>query len=691
MKISLRWLNEFVALPCDLQSREALTGLAHDLTMAGVAVENVAGDGGDAVLETDITTNRVDAMNHYGIARECAAIYDLDLPALAPSLPAAQGAHDVAIEITDAAGCARYTARVIRNLTIQASSPEIQRRLQLLGHKSINSAADASNYTLLEMGHPTHAFDLDRLQGGKIVVRRARPGETLKTLDGIDRKLDPEDLVIADAAKPVAIAGVMGGFDSMITSATRNVLIESAWFDPVTVRRTSRRLGMHTDASHRFERGADWGTCPVACDRVAELLLTSGAGELCGSAIDSIARPIDRPTLRLPASEVLRILGLDIPRADIRRILTRLQFGFAQEGDTYVVTVPTWRLDVESNIDLIEEIARIYGYNRFPSTLPTFSGAVNPAPDANQAAKIRATLLALGYNEAISLTFISNADAAAFSRVAAAQVANPINEETPAMRTSLLPGILDMMAWNLNRGVSEARLFECGQIYSSAGPETSEQPAACLAQTWDALLASRDSSERISPADANAATIAFRRFKGDIETLLERFEHATLVYDAAVERAYYHPGRSARAVFNSVTVARFGELHPRLQEERKLKQPVYIAELDLAALYKVAPHQPHYGPISRYPAVERDFSFFFPAEITFQKIRNAAEALGIEHMRSFDLGEIYRGKNIPAGQYSALLRARFQSDQRTLLDDEVKDWSAKITTALQGLGGQQRV
>ena len=691
MKISPQWLHEFVALPGDLQSPGGLARLADDLTMAGVAVESVAGAGSEAIFETEITTNRVDAMNHYGIARECAAIYDLDLKAMIARLPAAQGKPGFVVEIAEAEGCARYTARVIRDVRIQASSPEIQERLHLLGHKSINNAADASNYTLVEIGHPTHAFDLDRLEGGRITVRRARAGETLKTLDGIDRKLNAEDLVIADATKPVAIAGVMGGFDSMITDATRNVLIESAWFDPASVRKTSRRLGLHTDASHRFERGADWGACPLACDRVAELLFASGGGGLAGGAIDVVARAINRPVLRLPAAEVLRILGHPVAGADVRRIFTRLQFEFSQEGQTYIVTVPTWRLDVESEIDLIEEIARIYGYNRFPGTLPGFSGAAAQPAEAIKAARLRNNLRALGYHEAISLTFIAADEAATFSDLPAVVLANPINEETPAMRNSLLPGMLDMLAWNLNRGVAEARLFEFGQIYSSPGEQTGEQPAACLAQTWDALLAARDTSEHTAMSDSNGPTIAFRRFKGDIETLLEDFQHESLSYDAAVGRDYFHPGRSARAILDSVTVARFGELHPRLQELRKLKQPVYIAELDLAALYKTAMHHPRYEGISRYPAVERDFSFFFPAKVTFEQMRQAVSALKLEHLQSFGLGEIYRGQNIPPNHYSALLRAIFQSDQRTLLDEEVKEWSHRITTSLQGLGGQQRV
>ncbi len=316
-------------------------------------------------------------------------------------------------------------------------SPEhIAKRLELLGSRAINNAADATNYAINELGHPTHAFDLDLLEGGKIIVRRARDGEVLKTLDGVDRKLTTEDLVIADAEKPVALAGVMGGFDSMITEKTKNVLIESAWFDPATVRSMAKRHGMHTDASHRFERGADWGITPVACDRVAELILETAGGELGGERIDTVARKIERPPIVLHQSEVKRNLGIDIAPAEIERILRSLGFGVASAGAAspnpatafqytggsgggaqaavatkasgdFSVTIPTWRLDVEREIDLLEELARIYGYNKFPNTLPAFTGAVIALPNEAKDARVRETMLALGYDEAISITFIS--------------------------------------------------------------------------------------------------------------------------------------------------------------------------------------------------------------------------------------------------------------------------------------------
>src|SRR5690348_3843957 len=322
MKISPTWVREFVDLKVDDRK------LAEDLTLTGTAVESVGEDG---VFEMEITTNRPDCMNHYGVARECSAVYDVALKPIQPPLPKAQGKTGFSIEIADAQGCARYTARIVRGVRIGVSPERSVERLASVEQRSINNVADASNYTLWEMGHPTHAFDLDLLQGGRIIVRRARAGETLKTLDGVERKLSPEDLIIADGNRPVALAGVMGGFDTMITGKTKNVLIESAWFDPVAVRKTAKRHGLHTDASHRFERGADYGATPLACALVAERILESGGGALEGNQIDAIAREIDQAPVVLRISHVHRILGSKLETLQVLTILKRLGFELRSE------------------------------------------------------------------------------------------------------------------------------------------------------------------------------------------------------------------------------------------------------------------------------------------------------------------------------------------------------------------------
>ncbi|HKU22771.1 MAG TPA: phenylalanine--tRNA ligase subunit beta [Terriglobales bacterium] len=696
MKISPTWVREFVDLKVDDRK------LAEDLTLTGTAVESIGQDG---VFEMEITTNRPDCMNHYGVARECSAVYDLPLRPVAPRLPQAQGKGDFGIEIADAEGCARYTARVVRGVKIGPSPARIGERLASVEQRAINNVADASNYALWEMGHPTHAFDLDLLQGNKIVVRRARAGEGLKTLDGVDRKLSPDDLIIADGNRPVALAGVMGGFETMITERTRNVLIESAWFDPVAIRKSSRRHGLHTDASHRFERGADFAAASLACARVTQLILESAGGQPEGEQIDVIARQIRHEPVPLGRTEVLRILGEDIEQAEIERILRRLGFGVtpgraavavprsggppgsggaraavAEEAATYTIEIPTWRLDVEREIDVIEEIARVHGYNQFPNTLPEFAGAVVEHPDAAKNQRLESRALALGYNQAITLTFISEQDARQFSQAAAVELENPISEEARFLRDSMLPGMLEMLAWNLNRGNDDARLFEMGDVFEMAGAKVGENKHLCLGATGNA-----------EPANLHrpARPYSFFDIKGDVETLLAAFHHQSLYYDAHAAD-YYHPGRCARAVMDGATVARFGQLHPEIAAARKLRQDVYLAEIYLDRLYQHELRQAHYRPLPRYPAVERDFSFIFEDRVTYDLIRGAVEALRIAELGKFLPVEIFRGGGIVAGRYSLLLRATFQSDERTLRDDEVALWSRQIIQALQAVGGTLR-
>ncbi len=739
MKISPAWLRDFVDLRVDeLQ-------LARDLTMHGIAVEGISGEGKDTVYEVEFTANRPDAMNHYGVARECSAIYDVDLKGIkiptlgyakdgAPSGSAEIPAFPIIIE--DAQGCARYTARVIRGVKIGVSPERIVKRLESVEQRSINNAADASNYVLWEMGHPTHAFDLDKLEGGKIIVRRANDGEVLRTLDGVERKLSKDDLVIADAVKPVALAGVMGGFDSMITEFTKNILIESAWFDPGSVRKTAKRQGLHTDASHRFERGADYAATSLACDRVSQLILESAGGQIEGGQIDAVARKIAPAPVALHHSEVKRILGEDIADVEIERILRRLGFSLlagklgdgalarpdagrgekvrdgaqprphtsiattgsggahaavAEEVADWTVQIPTWRLDVEREIDVIEEIARIWGYDKFPNTLPEFAGAVEDLPDAAKDAKVRSTLLALGYDEAMSLTFIPKADAQAFTGAAPVEIANPLSEEAAFMRTSLVPGMLDMLAYNLNRDTADVRLFEAGNIYERVGERTEEHERVCLGATASALTAEvpQQAMLDMSKSENAHALEAFRAFKGDIEDLLARFSYRSLYYDEHAAE-FFHPGRSARAVMDGTTVARFGQIHPDVAAGRKLKQDVYVAEIYLNRLYERELREPKYTRIPRFPAVDRDFSFIFPNEVTFERIRTQIDALHLAELRGFTPVEIFRGGAIPAGKYSVLLRAEFQSAERTLTDEEVAAWAAQMVKALGAIGGTQR-
>ena len=686
MKISPHWLRDFVDLNVDYPR------LAEELTLAGVAVEGISGEGDNTVFEMEITTNRPDAMNHYGVAREASALYDLPLRPIEPKLPPPQGKSEVTIEIQEPELCARFTAREIRGATIKPSLPQIASRLQLIDQRPISNAVDATNYVLWESGKPTHVFDLDLLEGRRLIIRKAAAGETLKTLDGVERKLSTEDLVVADAKKPVGLAGVMGGFDTMITERTKNILIESAWFDPVTVRRMSKRHGLHTDASHRFERGADFESTVPSANRVAEIILASGGGALIGEIIDVIARRLDLAPVELDLREVQRILGQQLSTFEISRILTRLGFTLLAGGeDKFLIHIPSWRLDIEREIDIIEELARLHGYDKFPNTLPAYSGEVRDLPDAHKDARLRTSLLAAGYNEAISLTFISKEDARRFSTAPELDLANPLSDEASVMRTSLVPSMLNMLAYNLNRGSDNARLFEAGNIFEASNADASavnmprESKRISLGATGNV---DAEIVRGLTPGAA-ARPLTFFDLKGDVENVLAPFTHWTLYYDAQTAD-YYHPGRSARAIMDGATVAQFGQIHPDVAAARKLRQDVFVAEIYLDRLYQHDLRQPRYEALPRFPAVERDFSFVFDDGVEFEKIHEGVGGLGITEVRSFVAVEIFRGEKVGAGKYSILMRATLQSAERTLRDDEVAQWAEQIVKALEGLGGVQR-
>jgi phenylalanyl-tRNA synthetase beta chain len=695
MKLSPQWLREFVDLPVDDHR------LAEDLTAIGIAVEGVSGEGANTVFEMEIGTNRPDAMNHYGVAREAAALYAATLKAIEPSAAKTDIQHGRSsttkvgpfqIDIEDKEGCARYTAQIIRGVNIKASPEKIASRLALVDQRPINNAADASNFTLWEMGHPTHAFDLDLLNGGQIVVRRARAGEMLKTLDGVDRKLAAEDLIIADAKKPVALAGVMGGFDTMITEKTKNVLLESAWFDPGAVRKTAKRLAMHTDASHRFERGADYGATPLACALVAQRIIESGGGKSEGDPIDAIAREVDQAPVVLRISHVKRILGSKLETHEIIAILKRLGFELIPEPGAppeFWFRIPTWRLDVEREIDLIEEIARLHGYNNFPNTLPAFAGAVVESPRASKEARLRSSLIALGYNETVSLSFIAHEDAETFSSAPVIELANPLSEEASLMRSSLVPGMLNMLAYNLNRGTDDVRLFEMGDMYEASDASPLERGRICLSATASAVKHGIPQGSVLDTSKGTNELDIFRSLKGDVETLLRAFQYKSLAFDAEADD-YYRPGCSARALMDGEPIAQFGQLHPQVAISRKLRQDVFIAEVFADRLYRHSLRESFYKPLPRFPGVERDFSFLFDDGVTFDKIQTAVRSLGLPELQTFSPVEIFRGGSVPTGKYSILLRAAFQSIERTLREDEVADWSAKVVAVLTELGGTQR-
>lgn len=695
MKILTNWLRSYLP-PLAVNDQQ----LADDLTLRGIAVDGVFALGGEkgSLFEMDVTTNRVDAMNHYGVAREAAAIYGVELKPLDTSLPAAKPASKafpVRIEAADL--CGRYTARVLRDVKIGETKGEIAQYFSLLEQKPISNAVDATNYAWMAMGQPTHAFDLDKLEGG-IVVRRALKGEKLKTLDGLERTLDTDDLIIADEKKALALAGVIGGWDSMITAETKNVLVEAAWFDTATVRRSARRQGLHTDASHRFERGADFNAAPAASAIVSRIILENGGyieGELVDVTVPELeAKTAKRASVALSVAEVQRILGATIDREGItaqtvETVLSALGCGLAKQGsDGYSVSLPSWRLDVEREIDLIEEVARVYGYNRFQNTLPAFSGAVVQLPWAEKEATVRKTLLALSFHEAISSTFTSATDAVTFAPqpFSAVPVGNPLSEEAGMLRPSLAPGMLTMIATNLNRDVADVRLFELGTTFGGTTDRVEERPALALGLTGNLPVAGPH-----QPARA----YDFYDLKGVVEELLSKFAAKSLYFDclpvaSGLMPAWLHPGRAARVVVDGTTIGFFGQLHPAEASRRKLKQQVLVGEIYLDRLYRQTLRQPISREFSRFQPVRRDFSLVFPEGVEWAQIAEALQSLRIAEMISFVPREIFRDKRLAQGEYSLLLGTIFQSAEATLREEQVQIFSDQILASMQALGGKLR-
>jgi phenylalanyl-tRNA synthetase beta chain len=657
----------------------------------------------------DITTNRVDAMNHYGVAREAAAIYGLPLPALEFALPAARPAVkpvSVQIEATDA--CGRYSARILRDIRICASrdwfaGAEVATYFKLLEQKLISNAVDASNYAWLSIGQPTHAFDYDKVEGG-IIVRRARQGEKLKTLDGVERALDQEDLIIADHVKPLALAGVMGGWGSMITPETKNVLVESAWFDPMAVRRTARRHGLHTDASHRYERGADFNAALTGSDLVASILLASG-GWIDGDIVDARvpvqeARTANRQPIELKLSEVHRILGATVSEegitaATVEGVLTALgcKLAAGADGTSWQVTLPSWRLDLEREIDLTGEVARVYGYDRFDNTLPAFGGGVHELPWSEKESEIRRTLRAAGFHEAISSTFCSAAEAAqtAPQPGLAVPLGNPLSEEAGMMRPSLVPGMLTMVAGNLHRDVSDARLFELGTVFSGAASNGTVEKVEERPSLAFGAVGNVPEQSSLHPA----RLIDFYDVKGVVEQVVARFQSRAVYFDrfpagAGLTPEWLHPYRAARVNVDGVTVGWFGQLHPSEAAARKLKEPVLVGELYLDRLYKLPLREPAAKEISRFQPVRRDFSLILDESIAWETIDHAVAGLQIPELVDWRAREVFRDAKRGAGEYSLLLGVTFQAPDRTLREGELQSFQERVVEAVGKVGARLR-
>ena len=689
MKILVSWLRDFVDVPGSPEE------IARTMSVRGFAVESVDAYGdGDAVLDFEITANRPDAMSVIGIAREVATAYGLQV-----RRPAARGREastksepgdlrlaslkavdhaDIDVVIENADLCPRYVGSVA-DVTVGPSPAWMQSRLQAAGVRPISNIVDVTNYVMLELGQPMHAFDFAKLAGAQIRVRTAREGETLKTLDGQTRALTTDMLMIADAEKPVALGGVMGGLDSEVTDATTTIVLEAAYFNPLSVRRTSKKLGLKTEASMRFERGADARLPVTATERACALLEMIGAGTARGTLADRYPARIEPHTLRLRKRKIKGLLGAEVPDADVKRILESLGFAIREANDGWDVTVPTRRVDCQREVDLIEEVARHYGFDRLPTTFPELTAPAPPLdPRITRARQLRGVLTANGFYEAVTFGFISERAASTFAPTDdIVAVANPLSETFAVLRPSPLPGLLDAVAHNRRREQRDVRVFEVGNRFSRSRGES-----AVVAYAWTGAGA-------VEHWSGGTRDVDFFDAKG----VAERVCHALRVDGLRAEphgEAWLVPGQSAALVHGNRRVGVLGRLAPAVADAHGLptQDPVYVAEIDLEAAEQVSGRgEIRVEPLPRYPSVTRDVALLIDDTLPSETLRATITSAGpptLVRVREFDR---YQGKGVPEGKVSLALRLTFRSPERTLTDAEVQSAMDAIVGALKSTHG----
>ena len=692
MKVVYNWLKDFVdvtAPPQELASRLALSG-----TNIG-GVEN--GPHG-AVIDAEVSSNRPDCLAHYGIAREVGAIYKLPLKHVSPKPveSAAKASDAVNVEIQSPELCGRFTARVIRNVKIQPSPKWLKDRLEASGVASISNVVDVSNYVMLELGHPLHTFDYDKVRDHKIVVRRAKPAEKMRTLDGIERQFDSSICMISDGdgSRPIGIGGIMGGAETEISFSTKNVLIECAWFEPVAIRRAARFLKLHTEASTRFGRGADPEMAEVASRRAAELILQLAGGELLAGVVDVYPGKRAPKKIRVTRAEILRVMGADVPDKEVESSLSALGFAPVRvdqnrgaEGSllaAWECTQPSWRAEVEREIDLIEEIARIYGLDKFAPRLPAARQGAARLPHYEAETRLRERLIGLGYREILTIPHVAEERDALFrpEGIAPARLSNPLSEEANVLRSSGIVTMAGALEWNLNHGQRNVRLFEIASHYRLNGSESVETAVLTIGATGEA---------REKGLYENAREYEFADLKGDLDSIGE------LASGFQWEQGgsnWLHAAKRGRVFLGQEDLGIAGQLAQRVADKLKLRQNVFLAELTLAPIHKairMMHDQRGYSPLPRFPAVERDFSLLLSEGTTFADVRKTVRSLGISGIASIEATDLFRGKNVPAGKYSLLVRVTFQSREATLTDAQTADFSRKIVAALEKhLGAQLR-
>ncbi len=675
MKISLEWLKEFI----DIEQDPAR--IAEDLTMAGLEVEGMEEISGDTIMELSVTPNRPDWLSHLGVARELAALYGLEVTM--PDLEVVEGGMAVeamsSIEIEDPDGCPRYSGRIITGITIGTSPEYVQKRLESLGVRSISNVVDATNYVMLELGQPLHAFDYHRLAENRIVVRRARKGESMETLDGQLRVLEENDLLICDGIGPVALAGIMGGENSEVRDDTVDLLLESAHFNPVSIRRSAKRLGLATEANYRFERGTDPSGTVRAVNRLAKLIHEWSGGSVCEGVLDAHPKVEAERKVAFSMKAISDYLGTRINQKTVVHILKGLGMEPVKGKDkTWSVSVPGFRRDIMIEEDVVEEVARIHGYDKIPVTMPV--GRTVPVTRTRGDRVLTVTrncLEGMGFSEAINYSFVAINDLKDLGVTGGPEpvkLLNPISEEMQVMRTSLLSGLLSSLRHNASRRIDDVRIYEMGSVFMPCKEcEVSEERM----RVAGVMTGSRSGKTWYR----DEGTADFFDIKGTVENLLRSLGIGGVTFQE-METPYLQPGQSAWAMIGDQAAGPVGTLHPRLRAKYDVKDWAGCFELDLTVMEESALGILAFEQLPRYPAVLRDLALVVPVEVPAEVIAQTAANTG-KNLRELKLFDLYQGKGIPDGYRSLAYALSFQSPDRTLTDEEVDSSVEEILAELE--------
>ncbi len=671
MKVSVDWLKDFI------QTDISYSALIDKMNKIGLLVDAWEEKEGDVILELETYANRPDTLGHLGVAREISVV--LGIPLQDKSWPLIEGTEQISecfdVQIWDEHLCPRYCGVIVRGVKVGPSPDWLAKRIRAMGLNPVNNVVDVSNYVLFATGHPVHTFDLTKLTGDKIIVRKAGKKETLLTLDNQRISLSPEMLVIADEKRPVALAGIIGGEESAVNESTQDVFIESAHFDPVSIRKTRKIGGIQTDASYRFERGADISFPPKAALMVASLLTQMG-GKAAKGILDIYPKPRKAKTVVLRHHRIAELLGIDIEKEFVEDILSREEFQVEnQQNGIWRIKVPYARVDIEREADLIEELARFYGYEKIPSHLPNISPlTLGIGRKEDVLNRVRQLLFHEGYDEVVNFSFSNPDKEARFqSERKAIEIRNPISSEASVLKTSLAGGLLDNIVWNRNRGAEGVHIFEIGNIFFWKEDIKTEQLSLALATFGP--LEPPHWQKRMEETD-------FFHLKGTCEALLRSLQYESFIFQEE-DFPFFEPGHSLSLSVKGEKIGYLGCLRSEILAAYDLKSPVWAAEINLAMLFSKQPQPFRLSPVIRFPSVVRDISFIIDKSVRYQQLVETIRKLSLPYLEDFCLYDKFSGSSVPQNKISLSIRFIFRHQQRTLLAEDVDKLLSRIIKALE--------